>query len=835
MLKKSLSFILAVVMMTGYLIGRPASAEEGSLASNHISTSSSLNDNTLSNGYVGFAVDPSNGRFTVGTVGGNPSMSSDDHQMMLYGHNIPWSSYTTVHVDGESHIYGDSGFASNPRFDGNSNYSEVRFGNIRIQQVISIVENSSTQRKDIVEIKYIATNTGSSDTSFGLRIMLDTMLGENDAAPFRIPGHGDLTTEKEFSGDNIPQYWQAFDSLSNPKVVSHGNFVSVPIKPSKVQFTNWRNVYDTPWDYQVSEGSSNGDSAVSIIWKRTLRAGAQEEYVSRYGLSELLQDLRPPLGLTIASGGSVLTNSANDGYLPYTITVYVQNVGTATANNVTCRIQLPDWLAFRDSKETGIIRLGSMRVGVVETIEKTVYVKKNISKDIRTQFQVSVSADSTLSKSLTKEVSIKALNTKLKTGSFKYAGYINGKEDSTAAYFYSDSYFDNDSEKYEPHLATMSLCLALSAFSSHNTGNWKDKTRNAKALLEDGIGFLDFEQNEAWNSKPSMHSLGAVAAYKNIGDSTVVALAVRGGGYEAEWGGNFVLGPSGNHQGFEIGTATAYNYLNSYVNKHKSKFKSELKVWIVGFSRGGAVANMTAGKLTDAGVCGGMTLPAKNIFAYTFEAPQGYVGFNGDRYKHIHNQVNSMDLVPYVAPSAMGFFRYNKNSNMILPTLGTKDFTAKVEAIQSRYKKVQEGIPPKGKKSNINYNPNPYAMKIDLGIDFSVDARLKKWEFLGFSGYYPYIDIDANPYWKSRDLHLPIDAMLTRNMNAVSSNISGGRVGYVRDIQNPLSNLMAFLMDHDHKIDWSSVMYEAFFENYAEGARKITGILLYPFSLREKR
>ena len=146
---------------------------------------------------------------------------------------------------------------------------------------------------------------------------------------------------------------------------------------------------------------------------------------------------------------------------------------------------------------------------------------------------------------------------------------------------------------------------------------------------------------------------------------------------------NFVLAAV-EHEGFEIGRDEAYNFLNWYVQNHKSEFKNELKVWIVGFSRGGAVANMTAGKLTDVGSCGGMALPAKNIFAYTFEAPQGYVGSNGNGYKNIHNWVNSMDIVPLVAPSVMRFKRYNTKSNMIMPTLGTRSFDQKVESIRTQ-------------------------------------------------------------------------------------------------------------------------------------------------------
>ena len=39
----------------------------------------------------------------------------------------------------------------------------------------TLVENASTMRRDVVEIKYIVTNEGGSNASLGMRIMLDTV------------------------------------------------------------------------------------------------------------------------------------------------------------------------------------------------------------------------------------------------------------------------------------------------------------------------------------------------------------------------------------------------------------------------------------------------------------------------------------------------------------------------------------------------------------------------------------------------------------------------------------------------------------------------------------
>lgn len=95
-------------------------------------------------------------------------------------------------------------------------------------------------------------------------------------------------------------------------------------------------------------------------------------------------------------------------------------------------------------------------------------------------------------------------------------------------YAYSDQYFDFDSSIYNPSLSTMSLCLELSSWASYETDVWEEKTRNARKLLDE-IGFEDFAQNEFWSDSPSTEYIGVVAAHKELADSTLIALPVRGG------------------------------------------------------------------------------------------------------------------------------------------------------------------------------------------------------------------------------------------------------------------------------------------------------------------
>lgn len=256
----------------------------------------SLNGSLLSNEYIAVNAS-SNGRFTIGTTGGDPDRSTDDNKKLIYGHPGGNTSYTTVRVNGKSYVYSINNSSFNK--EQGYNVSSGKFGGVDVEQKLTLKDNPATNREDTVEIKYTVTNNTDEAQDVGLRIMLDTQLGSNDAAPFRVPQYGSITNETEFLAGNIPQFWQAFDNLSNPTVIAQGRFFgSAGVKPDKVQFTNWNRVQNVLWGYAIKSNYNNGDSAVSVIWdEKQLAPSESKEYVTYYGLSEFSEDLSLPLAL----------------------------------------------------------------------------------------------------------------------------------------------------------------------------------------------------------------------------------------------------------------------------------------------------------------------------------------------------------------------------------------------------------------------------------------------------------------------------------------------------------------------------------------------------------
>lgn len=271
------------------------------------------------------------------------------------------------------------------------------------------------------------------------------------------------------------------------------------------------------------------------------------------------------------------------------------------------------------------------------------------------------------------------------SGTFNYGSAPAGKEgrDSQAVYHYSDSYFEQSAYAYrqeknrpcDPRLATMSLNLELAAWSSIQEKNYLLKNRNAKNLLEE-IGFEKFKANQHFQERPSTDSIGAVIAQKKLTvkeeDYTLIALAIRGGGYEAEWASNLTLGRSGEHQGFREASEKALTFLDQYLKEHKVTGK--VKLWINGYSRAAAVTNLTAGALNKGRKLASGELKAEDMYAFCFEAPAGTLKGTGNRegrHDNIVNVINVNDVVTKVGLEVypFEFTRYGQDSSLPDKTL----------------------------------------------------------------------------------------------------------------------------------------------------------------------
>lgn len=322
----------------------------------------------MKNGYLRIACDKSTGAIRLWTTGGDPDNPNDNNKKLLYERPEPKNfdeystSVTAISLDGSKFLYSSRDWQTN--LATKSIDSSMTKNNVSISQSYKFVKSTSTDREDLVEISYTVKNNSSVSKKFGMRIMIDTMLGNNDDAPFRIPGTGAVTKEKQYNGDDIPAYYQAFDDLSNPTVVSYGCFDKTSQnKPDYVQFSYWRNQYNKNLENRIDENSLIGDSSVNSIWKeKTLAAGETKVYKMYYGLGSL----QTSTGTLDFSGTSEKVATVNDdftGYNPSSVMAFIKNPSDTDLKNVKVTLNLCDGLNLKNSGDSVTIDVGTLKSG----------------------------------------------------------------------------------------------------------------------------------------------------------------------------------------------------------------------------------------------------------------------------------------------------------------------------------------------------------------------------------------------------------------------------------------------------------------------------------------
>ncbi|MDR3238755.1 MAG: InlB B-repeat-containing protein [Clostridiales bacterium] len=286
----------------------------------------------------------SNGQFTMGTTGGDPENANDDNAWLLYYHRDPWSSNTMVRIDGADYWFHN--YITDVDFDqdGLRCVASADIQGVIVRQILQFETNPYTSHQDIISIRYETLNATSAAKQIGVRIMLDTMLANNDGAPFRVKGQA-VTEGREFIGANVPEYWQAFDNLSNPSIVSTGYFFkSSDEKPDKVQFTDWPSIFQAPWEHSIDESKPlTGDSAVAAYFNpRTVNPNNSRSVVTYYGVSAFAaDDLDGTMAVRVTAPDKLDTDDQG-GYVPnpYRVTAYIENTGLSALTAISAKIDL---------------------------------------------------------------------------------------------------------------------------------------------------------------------------------------------------------------------------------------------------------------------------------------------------------------------------------------------------------------------------------------------------------------------------------------------------------------------------------------------------------------
>lgn len=291
---------------------------------------------------------------------------------------------------------------------------------------------------------------------------------------------------------------------------------------------------------------------------------------------------------------------------------------------------------------------------------KKVFVGMTAAVMAMTMFAtVSASADN--NKPVTQDTAI------VMTAAAQYQGHdiIEGKynkDNHDYDFKYSDGFFETAPKQYDTHMATASMAMAHASVTVINGDDYSHGADRITSVLEQE-GFGDIFTTESYTEKPGTDTVACAIAKKTVqtadGEKQVVSVTVRSANYEQEWASNVTLGydslePDAEAKGFAMSADKVMEHIKDYLKAQGLDKDENVVFWLQGYSRGAAVANLTAKRIID-------EYDNAPVYAYCLGCPQGGTDaaeIEGKDYTSIHNVINIDDITTYVAPSSWGFKRY---------------------------------------------------------------------------------------------------------------------------------------------------------------------------------
>jgi len=240
---------------------------------------------------------------------------------------------------------------------------------ILVEQTFELIDNG-------VRIKTEITNYGDRGVDVGVRLHLDTMLGENDGAPIYIPGDGLKSNEAEYHGPDLNfRYWKAYNTVDNPSVISTG-ILDEQSYPDKVIVAYWKKSMYSSWEYEIDHLQSIlGDSAVILYYNpRKIDPGERRTIVTSYLNGEPIL----PISKGYFGIAEIVPDKLDGIYCPDSVAILrVDVISRKPGNEGQLSLEIKDEngnLVYTNKEHTGLMGADS-----IKTIPFSWKTPKNIS------------------------------------------------------------------------------------------------------------------------------------------------------------------------------------------------------------------------------------------------------------------------------------------------------------------------------------------------------------------------------------------------------------------------------------------------------------------------
>lgn len=186
--------------------------------------------------------------------------------------NIPPTSFITIKIDNISYNFNEGRIITPPtRSKEGSLFFECDIQGIIVTTKFTFTLNTLSKEEDGLIIKVEVENSSTSTKNIGIRYLLDTIFGENEAKPkFYLEGRSGIDYELLVNQNNMISYFISSSDINGVNNL----YITWNPSPDRIIFSNWRRLSLSSWDidpspflkYKFSENSSE-DCAVAIFFE----------------------------------------------------------------------------------------------------------------------------------------------------------------------------------------------------------------------------------------------------------------------------------------------------------------------------------------------------------------------------------------------------------------------------------------------------------------------------------------------------------------------------------------------------------------------------------------
>jgi len=170
------------------------------------------------------------------------------HYEPLFYSLEPNASYLSVDVDGNIYQLGKSkDFATSVQTDNGNPTVTYQSPFLTVNQTFTPVKTFSFSASNGIRLDITLQNTGSKTISAGLRMLIDTDLGEGGRDIDFVTNNMEITKELLIDASNVQSYWiSRNESLSLMGTIANP-FDADSKAPDFVHFANWRRLFNAQW------------------------------------------------------------------------------------------------------------------------------------------------------------------------------------------------------------------------------------------------------------------------------------------------------------------------------------------------------------------------------------------------------------------------------------------------------------------------------------------------------------------------------------------------------------------------------------------------------------